>query len=141
MRNYDSEKHVKGESQFVDDLLTPSGLLHIIVFASSVAHGKILKLDYSEALKSNGVAGIVTAKDIPGENQIGGIIQDEPLLAEEYVHFIGQPVAIVVADTILHAKDACSKIKIEYEKLPVITDPREAFRKGELIMPDRKSVV
>jgi len=87
MRNYDSEKHVKGESQFADDLLTPAGLLHIIVFASSVAHGKILKVDYSEALKSNGVAGIITAKDIPGENQIGGIIQDESLLAEEYVHF------------------------------------------------------
>ena len=137
MKNYDSEKHVKGESQFVDDLLTPAGLLHIIVFASSVAHGKIIKLDYSEALKSIGVAGIITAKDIPGENQIGGIIQDETLLAEEYVHFIGQPVAIVVADTILHAKDAAAKIKIEFEKLPVITDPREASQKGYLIMPPR----
>src|ERR1035437_2264770 len=137
MKNYDSEKHVKGESQFVDDILTPAGLLHIIVFASSVAHGKIIKLDYSEALKSIGVAGIITAKDIPGENQIGGIIQDETLLAEEYVHFIGQPVAIVVADTILHAKDAAAKIKIEFEKLPVITDPREASQKGYLIMPSR----
>ena len=46
MRNYDSEKHVKGESQFVDDLLTPTGLLHIIMFSSSVAHGKIIKTDY-----------------------------------------------------------------------------------------------
>jgi xanthine dehydrogenase large subunit len=137
MRNYDSEKHVKGESQFADDLLTPAGLLHIIVFASSVAHGKIVKVDYSEALKSNGVAGIITAKDIPGENQIGGIIQDESLLAEEYVHFIGQPIAIVVADTILHAKDACAKIKIDFEKLPVTTDPRKAYQKGELIMPPR----
>ena len=94
-------------------------------------------MDYSEALKSNGVSGIITAEDIPGENQIGGIIQDEPLLAEEYVHFIGQPIALVVADTILHAKDACKKIKIDFEKLHVITDPREAFEKGELIMPPR----
>jgi xanthine dehydrogenase large subunit len=137
MKNFDSEKHVKGESQFVDDLLAPSGLLHIIVFASSIAHGKIIKLDYSEALKSVGVAGIITSKDIPGENQIGGIIQDEPLLAGGGVHFIGQPIALVVADTILHAKDATAKIKIEFEKLPVITDPREAFKKGELIMPPR----
>ncbi|MDR3665803.1 MAG: molybdopterin-dependent oxidoreductase [Ignavibacteriaceae bacterium] len=137
MKNYDSEKHVKGESQFVDDLLTPAGLLHIIVFASTVAHAKILKIDYSEALNSIGVAGIITSKDIPGENQIGGIIQDEPLLAEEYVHFIGQPIALVVADTILHAKDASVKIKIEFEKLHVITDPREAFQKGELIMSPR----
>ena len=137
MKNYDSEKHVKGDSQFVDDLLTPAGLLHIVVFSSSVAHGKILKIDHSEALKSIGVAGIITSKDIPGENQIGGIIQDESLLAEEYVHFIGQPIALVVADTILHAKDACTKIKIEFEKLHVITDPREAYQKGELIMPPR----
>jgi xanthine dehydrogenase large subunit len=137
MKNYDSEKHVKGESQFVDDLLTPSGLLHIIVFASTVAHGKIVNIDYTEALKSEGVAGIITAKDIPGENQIGGIIQDEPLLAEEFVHFIGQPVALVVADTLLHAKEASSKIKIEFEKLQVITDPREAYKKGELIMSPR----
>ena len=137
MKNYDSEKHVKGESQFVDDLLTPAGLLHIIVFASSVAHGKIINLDYSEALRSICVAGIITAKDIPGDSKIGGIIQDETLLAEEYVHFIGQPVAFVVADTILHAKDAAAKIKIEFEKLPVITDPREAYQKGELIMPPR----
>src|ERR1035437_10346087 len=135
MKNYDSEKHVKGESQFVDDLLTPAGLLHINIFTSSIAHGKLLKLDYSEALKCKGVVDIITSKDIPGENQIGGIIQDEPLLATHEVHFIGQPVAIVVADTILHAKEACGKIKAEYQKLPVITDPREAYQKGELIMP------
>jgi xanthine dehydrogenase large subunit len=137
MKNYDSEKHVKGESQFVDDLLTPAGLLHITMFASSIAHGKIIKTDYSEALKSNGVSGIITSKDIPGENQIGGIIQDEPLLADGVVHYIGQPIAIVVADTILHAKEATAKIKIEYQKLSVITDPREAAQKGELIMPPR----
>jgi xanthine dehydrogenase large subunit len=137
MKNYDYEKHVKGESLFVDDQLTPSGLLHINVFASSVAHAKIISIDISEAVKSEGVSAVITAKDIPGENQIGGIIQDEPLLAEGEVHFAGQPVALVVADTILHAKDASKKIKIEYEKLPVITDPREAFSKGELIMPPR----
>ncbi|MDR3609348.1 MAG: molybdopterin-dependent oxidoreductase [Ignavibacteriaceae bacterium] len=137
MKNYDYEKHVKGESQFVDDLLTPAGLLYVHIFTASVAHAEILKLDYSEALKSRGVVDIITAQNIPGENQIGGIIQDEPLLADNEVHFIGQPVAIVVADTVLHAKEASGKIIIEYKNLPVITDPRLAFQKGELIMPPR----
>jgi xanthine dehydrogenase large subunit len=137
MRNYDYEKHVKGESQFVDDQIAPAGLLHIKVFGSTIAHGKIISEDYSEALKSEGVAGIITAKDIPGENQIGGIIQDEPLLADGEVHFAGQPIALIIADTFLNAKEASAKIKIEYKKLPVITDPREAFAKGELIMPPR----
>ena len=137
MRNYDYEKHVKGESQFVDDQIAPAGLLHIKVLGSAIAHGRIISEDYSEALKSEGVVGIITAKDIPGENQIGGIIQDEPLLANGEVHFAGQPVALIIADTFLNAKEASAKIKIEYKKLPVITDPREAFAKGELIMPPR----
>ena len=137
MKNYDYEKHVKGESQFVDDQLAPAGLLHIKVLGSSIGHGKILNIDYSEALKSEGVVNIILAKDIPGENQIGGIIQDEPLLADGEVHFAGQPVALIIADTYLNAKYASAKIKIEYKKLHVITDPREAFAKGELIMPPR----
>ncbi len=137
MRNYDYEKHVKGESLFVDDQLAPAGLLYIKVFGSTIAHGKIINIDYTEALKSKGVVGIIVAKDIPGENQIGGIIQDEPLLADGEVHFAGQPVALVIANTYLNAKEASAKIKIEYKKLPVITDPREAFAKGELIMPPR----
>jgi len=137
MRNYDYEKHVKGESQFVDDQLAPAGLLHIKVLGSAIGHGKILNIDCTDAWKSKGVVSILLAKDIPGENQIGGIIQDEPLLADGEVHFAGQPVALIIADTFLNAKDASAKIKIEYKKLHVITDPREAFAKGELIMPPR----
>jgi len=137
MNNYDSFQHVRGESQFIDDLIVPEGLLHIAVFYSPSAHGKIKNLDISKALKSEGVKGIFISKDIPGENQIGGIIQDEELLADNEVKFIGEPVAIVVADNQRNAKKARKKIKIEIEDLPIITDPREAFNKGELIFPPR----
>lgn len=137
MKNSETFHHVKGESQYADDITLPEGFLYAYVFASSVAHGKIVNLDCSEALRSNGVKQILTAKDIPGQNQIGGIIQDEELLADEFVHFIGEPVALILADTKLNAKEASQKIKIEFEKLPVITDPREAYKRGELIMPPR----
>ena len=85
----------------------------------------------------DGVVKIFTAKDIPGENQIGGIIPDEELLATTHVHFCGMPVALVVAGTEEAARAAVKKIKMEVDPLPVITDPREAKEKGELIIPPR----
>lgn len=137
MKNYDIERHVKGESQFVDDIITPDGLLYASVCYSEVAHGKILNIDFTDAEKINGVKGIFTAKDIPGKNQIGNIIPDEVLLAEDEVEFIGQPVAVVVADDQLIANEAAGKIKIDIEILPVITDAREAYKAGQLIFPPR----
>lgn len=137
MKNYDIINHVKGESSFVDDLNLPDDALNAYVLYSAEAHAEILNIDCSEAQKSGGVKFVITAKDIPGENQIGGIIQDEELLAARFVHFIGEPVAMVLADTWLNAKEASKKIKIEYKKLPVITDPREAYKQGKLILPPR----
>ncbi len=111
--------------------------LHAWVFGSSVAHGKILNLDLTAALEVPGVVKILMAADIPGVNQIGGIIADEPLFAEGEVHFWGQPIALVLAETEAIAQTAAHKIKVEIEKHPVITDPREAQKAGSLIMPPR----
>jgi len=137
MKNYDSIKHVRGESLFLDDQLTPTGTLFAYVSYSPIAHGKIKKIDLSEAEKLQGVKAIITAKDIPGENQIGGIIQDEDLFAENEVHFVGHPIALVVAETQLIAHEAADLIKYEFRKLPVITDPRKAAALGELIQKPR----
>ncbi|NJD22390.1 MAG: xanthine dehydrogenase [Melioribacter sp.] len=137
MRNVDSTRHVCGQSLFVDDIVSPQGTLYGYVFYSSIAHGKILSIDFEEALSVQGVKGIISAKDIPGENQIGGIVQDEDLFAEETVHFIGHPIALVIAETFLQAHDAAKKIKCVFEKLPAVFDPREAAKKGDLIIPPR----
>lgn len=135
MKNYDWLQHVRGESLFVDDLIPPEGTLHAAVFASPIAHGKIISINLDEAKKANGIIEIFTAKDIPGENQIGPIIQDEKLLADNIVDFRGQPIAIVVAKDNFLAHQALKKIKLEYEEYPAVTDPREAFQKGHLIIP------
>ncbi|RJP64739.1 MAG: xanthine dehydrogenase [Ignavibacteriales bacterium] len=137
MSNYDSTQHVKGSSLFVDDVTAPEGLLYAAILTSPEAHGNILNIDFTEAEKAEGVKGIFSAKDIPGDNQIGGIILDEPLFAEDKVDFIGQPVAIVVAENQLTAKEAVKKIKLNIEKLPAVFDAREAFAKNELIIPPR----
>lgn len=135
MKNFDSEKHVRGESRFLDDIPVPEGTLFAHVCYSRIAHGKNLTLDISAAQQYRGVHAVLTAADIPGENQIGGIVQDEELLASHGVHFIGQPVAVVIAEDPFEARHAAELIKVEAELLPVITDPREAFGKKELIVP------
>lgn len=137
MKDYDIIHHVRGESQFIDDLNIPSGTLFASVYYSPFAHGKIKKLDTEYAGSIKGVVRIITYTDIPGENQIGGIIPDEPLLAEDEVHYTGMPVAIVIAESQFTAREAVRKIKIEIDPLPVITDPREAFENGHLIIPPR----
>lgn len=137
MRNIDSRTHTRGESIYIDDIPLVQGTLFGAAFPSPIAHGKIKFLDVSVAQQIPGVIRIFTYEDITGENQIGGIVQDEPLLAEHEVHFCGMPVAFVVAETDEIAKAAVKQIKIDIDPLPIITDPREAQAKGELIVPPR----
>ena len=137
MKNIDSYTHVRGESIYLDDIPVLAETLFAAVFDSPFAHGKILNLDVSEAEKINGVVKIITSKNIPGRNQIGGIVSDEHLLAEDKVIFIGMPVAIVVATSTEIAYKAVKKIKLEVEPLPIITNSREAKEKGDLIVPLR----
>jgi len=137
MKNKDSYGHVRGESLFLDDINVRQGTLHGLVFDSPLAHGKIKNLDFSDAENLEGIVKIFTFKDIPGENQIGGIIRDEPLFAEDEVHFIGQPIAFILAESLAIAKKARKLIKIEIEELPVVTTAKLAFEKGLFINPPR----
>lgn len=137
MRNIDSYTHVRGESVYLDDIQIVNGTLYAAVFDSPIAHGRIKNLDMEEALAIRGVIRILTARDIPGDNQIGGIIPDEELLASSHVHFCGMPIALVIADSEETARMAVKKIRVKIDPLPIITDPREAYAKGELIIPPR----
>ena len=137
MTNIDSFTHVRGESLFVDDLMLRQDALIGLCFDSPKAHGKIKSVDYSKAEALEGVVKIFTHKDVLGENQIGGIIQDEPLWAEDEVHFWGQPIAFIVAKTDAIAKKARALISIEIEELPVITTAKEAKEKGSFINAPR----
>lgn len=137
MKHVDSHLHVRGESQFVDDVPPPAELLQAAVFGSPKAHGLIETLDVKGAEDSDGVIAVFTAKDIPGVNRFGPIFPDEQLLVEEEVCFIGHPIAIVVAETAEAARRGRDRIVVEIEDLPIVTDPREAFKSGDLIHPPR----
>lgn len=133
MKSIDPISHTRGESQYIDDVPSPSEMLHAAVFSSPAAHGKIFSLELKDALAHDGVVAIFTHRDIPGQNQIGAIIPDETLLAEKEVLFVGEPIALVVADSFENAKKAVKKIQIEIEELPVVTDPRAAYNAGKII--------
>ncbi len=135
--NIDSDKHLRGESLYVDDLPLLHGSLHGLVFDAPVAHAEILELSVKEAEAVPGVLRILTAADIPGENQIGNIIPDEPLFAEKEIHYCGQPLALILAETPEAARLAREHIHLRYRELPPVTTEEEAYEKGLFITPPR----
>lgn len=137
MKNTDSYGHLRGESLYIDDINCQQGTLYGLVFDAPIAHAKILELNFAKAEAVEGVIKIFTYKDIPGHNQIGGIIQDEPLLAENDIHFWGQPIAFIVAKSEVIAKKARQLISLKTEALPVITTATEAFKKGKFVCAPR----
>ena len=138
MKNIDSKSHVRGESVYLDDIPLVQGTLYACVFDSPVAHGRLNGVRTAEAELSDGVVRVITAKDIVGENQIGGIIPDEPLLADDEVHFQGMPIAIVLAESEELARKAAKKITVVIEPLEIVTDPRVAAANHDLIVPPKR---
>lgn len=137
MRHCDSALHVTGRSEYTDDVAPPDGLLHGVVFGSPIAHGKIQKLNTSAALAMDGVCGVFTYDDIPGQKLIGPIVQDEPLFAWDEVLYQGQPLALVVADTVETARRAVKACGVDVLPLPVTICPREAYKAGHVLQADR----
>jgi xanthine dehydrogenase large subunit len=137
VNNQDAILHVRGESRFVADEPLPAKTAFAAVVPSPVAHGRLSSLHTAAAAQAPGVLAVLSHCDIPGQNQIGGIVQDEPLLASDAVDYVGQPMALVVAVTEEAARRAARLVTAEIEALPAIFDPREAFARGELIVPPR----
>jgi xanthine dehydrogenase large subunit len=137
VKHIDSLLHVRGESQYVDDVPPPPEMLHAAVAGSPTAHGIITRLDTAAARAAPGVVAVLTAADIPGVNRFGPIIKDEELLVDSEVCFIGHPITLVVARTAHQARQARDLVEVEIDELPVVVDPREAFANGDLIHPPR----
>jgi xanthine dehydrogenase large subunit len=137
MSSPDLADHSNGRSQYLDDIPVLKNTLYGVIVGSSSAHGRITGLDLSAASELPGVSGIFTHKDIPGKNDIGGIISDETLFAEDAVHYMGQPIALVVADSEQTARKACGLVRISINELELVTDPRVAAERGHFLIPSR----
>jgi aldehyde oxidoreductase len=120
-----------GTAQFGADIF-PENSLEIAAVHSTEFHAIIKNVDYSEAEKMPGVAGVMTAKDIKGTNRIRVFVPDQPLLCEDKVRTFGDPVAIVAAETREQARAAAAAVKVTYEKLPVMRTPEESLAPGAM---------
>ena len=113
-------RHATGEALYVDDVVLPAGALHGLVVTSPHAHARIMSRDASGARAMPGVHAVFLAEDIPGFNDVGPVIHDEPLLATDRVLFHGQSVAFVVAETAAQCRAAAAKVRVGYDVLPPI---------------------
>lgn len=133
----DSELHLRGASRFVADMPVPRDTIHLAIVESPSAHGTLLDVERDAALAHPGVHAVLMAQDVPGANQIGGIVADEPLLAEHAVHYVGQPIALVCADSPASARAAARLVVPRIEPAPAILDASLARSRGELLVPTR----
>lgn len=122
---YDSLGHVTGRTKFVNDISLP-GMLTVKVLRSCCARAEIVSLDVSDCEKEPGVAGVITAKDVP--NNAYGFYPDQPVLAGEEIRFAGQPIVAVAAADEDTAIRALAKVKLELKEQEPVLDPREAMK-------------
>ncbi|MEL7465347.1 MAG: xanthine dehydrogenase molybdopterin binding subunit [Pseudomonadota bacterium] len=122
-----AEKHVTGRAEYADDIAEPAGTLHAALGLSTCAHGAIRAMDLSDVEASPGVVAVLTAKDIPGANDVSPTgLNDDPIFADGEVLFHGQPVFAVIAETRDQARRAARLAKIDYGQRPALIDAAEA---------------
>ncbi|XP_077010735.1 aldehyde oxidase 4-like [Tamandua tetradactyla] len=128
-------KHATGEAVYVDDMPPFSQELFLAVVTSTRAHAKIISIDSSEALTLPGVVDVITAEDVPGDNNHQG----EILYAQDEVICVGQIVCTVAADTYAHAREAAKKVKITYEDIePRIITIEQALEHNSFLSAEKK---
>jgi len=134
---------VCGVQKYVADVDMPN-MLHVKILGSIYAHAEILSIDTTAAMKIKGVVAIYTWKDVPRVPRTTagqGFPEPSPYdtcLLDNKVRFVGDRVAIVAAETLEAAEEACSKIKVSYKVLKPVFDPEKAMEKGAPVIHDQK---
>ena len=138
---------VRGEGCYTDDIKL-TGEAYAVMVRSRIAHGVIKGVDTTAARNMPGVLGVYTGADlaaygtlkciVPFNNRDGTPMKrpPRPALATDKVRFVGDPVAFVVADTVLHAKDAAEAVEVDIDALPAVVRPEEASRPGAPLIHD-----
>jgi xanthine dehydrogenase large subunit len=129
--------HVAGQATYIDDMPELAGTLHAALGLSPVAHGKLLSIDVDALKAQAGVYAILTAKDIPGLNDCGALVQDDPILADGEVHYLGQPVFVVLSTHRETARRVAARAKefVRIEPLPALLTPEAAHAAKSYVVP------
>jgi xanthine dehydrogenase large subunit len=126
--------HVQGAAPYVDDLPELAGTLHAAFGMSAHAHATIVAMDLTAAKAHADVVAVLTASDIPGDNDCGPIVHDDPILANGLVQYVGQPIFLVVAKTREAAREAARKANITYAPLEAVLTPEAAHAKQQYVI-------
>lgn len=129
--------HVSGEAVYTDDIAEVRGTLHAALGLSPLAHGRLQSIDVALLRRQPGVVDVITAADLPGENNCGPLLHDDPLLADGELRYLGQPVfAVIATDRELARRAAAlARTVIQAEPLPPVLTAREAHAKGQYVVP------
>jgi aldehyde oxidoreductase len=122
-----------GKLHFTDDLSFP-GMLYGQALRSPIPHARVTFLDPRQAESMPGVVKILTAKDVPGQNRYGLLIRDQPIFCDEIVRYVGDCLALVIAETQDQACAALGEIKVQLEPLPVINNPQDSLESDAPIL-------
>lgn len=122
--------HVTGHARYVDDIPTPAGSLHLAFGLSEIAKGRVLEMDLARVRAATDVVLVMTADDLPFANDVSPSIHDEPLLSDGSVHYMGQPLFLVVAKTHLAARKAARLADVSYDEEPAILTIDDAMTAG-----------
>ncbi|MFP3283766.1 MAG: molybdopterin cofactor-binding domain-containing protein, partial [Nitrososphaeria archaeon] len=123
----DALERVRGSPRFPTDIAV-EGMLHAKVLRSPHPRARILGIDVASAESAPGVRAVLTARDVPGVNGFGVLVQEIPVLAADTVRYVGEPVALVAAETEEEAEGALELIRVDYEPLPAVTSVEDALR-------------
>ncbi len=133
-----ADLHVAGAAAYVDDLPEPPGTLHLAFGLAADGYARLTGLDLSAVRAAPGVVAVLTAADIPGENNVGPVFHDDRLFAEDEILCPGQPLFAVAATSTRAARVAARLARVETEPLPALVTIDEALEAGsELETPQR----
>ena len=128
--------HVTGAAQYTDDLPEPRGTLHAALALTPHAHARLAAIDIDAARAVPGVVAVLTAADIPGANDFGAVVDDDPILAEGEIRFHGQPFCLVVATSVDAARRAARLARAECAPLPALLTIDDALAAGSRVQAD-----
>ncbi|CAN5130751.1 xanthine dehydrogenase molybdopterin binding subunit [soil metagenome] len=130
--------HVSGRARYADDVPLPADAVHVALGLSRIAHGRILSIDLAAVRAAPGVIDVVTIDDIPGENNYGPSVHDDPIFTGDLVQFVGQPIFAVAAETFEQARRAVELATIDIVPLAAILDIESALEQSSFVLPTQR---
>jgi len=127
--------HVTGAARYIDDMPVPADTLFLAFGLSEIACGSVAAMDLEPVRRADGVVAVLTAADLPGANDVSPSVHDEPLLSTDRVHYLGQPVFLVVATSHLAARKAARMARIDWREEPALLNIADALAADSRLEP------